>query len=745
MPETAAQLPYLDRTRPSSERAADLLSRLTLDEKISILGNAFPGLPRLGIQPFHWGGECLHGLVHTGRASVFPTPVAMAATFDDALVRRVAEAIALEARAKYHSAWRGHNGFVSLAFWTPNINLFRDPRWGRGQETWGEDPTLTGRMGAAFVRGLQGDDPEHLRLVACAKHYAVHSGPENIRNGFDATVSPKVLHETYLPHFRHLVAAGAATVMGAYNAVNGHPCCAHPHLLGDILRGDWGFEGFVVSDAGAISNFHGPKHGQGLRTAGAGKDHADERWAHLQDTVTVGHGITADVVESAALALRNGCDMSIGRELPANASEALRRGLIATADIDRAAKRILRVLCRVGGFDPLEASPHAAVPTSVIASAEHRALSRRAATASLVLLKNRGVLPLAASVRTVAVSGPTAADIESLLGNFYRGISERLVTIVEGITAAAPDGVAVTYMKGTGLRQPNLFDSTWSIGLAEWADVAVVCLGSTPLMEGENGECLETTTGGDRDSMELPDVQVAYLRRVRAKIGAKPIVVVLTGGSPIVCPEVHELADAVLLAWFGGDQAGLAVGDVLFGHAAPGGRLPFTVPASPTHVPDYADYSMRGRTYRYDAEDPLYPFGFGLGYGKIVYGPLRFALTTLAPNQNLEGQVDVRNCGDRATDEVVQVYIADEVDAAAGGPRINLRDYQRVTLQPGETRTLDIRLEASAFARIDDRGHVVTGTGTFSVIVGGCSPGPRAVALEAPAPAVARIMVVASR
>jgi beta-glucosidase len=735
MPTTAPR--FRDRARSSSERVADLLPRLKTAEKIALLGSAFPGIPRLGIGPKQWGGECLHGLVHTGRASVFPAPVALAATFDDALVGRIAEAISLEARAKYHSpAWRGRNGFISLAYWTPNINLFRDPRWGRGQETWGEDPTLTGRMGAAFVRGLQGDDPEHLRVMACAKHYAVHSGPEALRNGFDARVSPKVLRETYLPHFRQLVRAGAATVMGAYNAVNGVPCCGHEELLETILRREWGFGGFVVSDAGAISGFHGRK-GQRRGKAGFG----DERWAFLEDTVTTGHGVTADAVESAAYALKNGCDMAIGTELQANAAAALERGLITVADLDRAAGRILGVLCRVGGLDPERASRHAKTPTSVIASPKHRALSRLAATRALVLLKNRGVLPFSPTVRTVAVSGPTAADAESLLGNFYRGISDRLVTLVEGMVARAPDGVTVTYMKGTGLAQPNLFDSTWAIGLAEWADAAVVCLGTTPLMEGENGECIESTSGGDRASMELPEVQLGYLRRLREKIGAKPIVVVLTGGSPIICPEVHELADAVLLAWYGGDQAGLAVGDVLFGHLPPGGRLPFTVPASPEQVPDLADYSMRGRTYRYQTAEPLYPFGFGLGYGRVAYRALKLSARKLRAGAGLTASVTVANVGSAPLEEVVQLYIADHTDAKAGGPRVNLRDYRRIALRPRQQRVVRFRITPEALTRIGRDGREVAGAGRFTITIGGCSPGKRGVALGAPKPLTAELII----
>jgi beta-glucosidase len=737
MPATAEL--FRNRKKPSAERAADLLPRLSVTEKISLLGTAFPGVKRLGIAPLQWGGECLHGLVHTGRATVFPAPVAMAATFDDGLVKRIAEAIATEARAKYHSPkWRGRNGFISLAYWTPNINLFRDPRWGRGQETWGEDPMLTGRMGAAFVRGLQGDDPEHLRVVACAKHYAVHSGPEALRNGFDARVSPKVLRETFLPHFRQLVDAGVATVMGAYNAVNGVPCCGHDQLLNQILRDEWEFDGFVVSDAGAISGFHGKK---GQRREKTKEGFGDERWAFLEDTVSTGHGVTADVVESAAYALKNGCDMAIGTEMVNNVAEALKRGLITEADLDRAAGRILRVMARIGALDPEKASPYAKVPTSVIASPKHRALSLSSATRSLVLLKNDGVLPLAPSVKTVAVSGPTAADAEVLLGNFYRGISDRLVTIVEGLVARAPDGVTVTYMKGTGLRQPNLFDSTWAIGLAEWAEVAVICLGSTPLMEGENGECLETTAGGDRDSMELPEVQVAYLRRVREKIGKKPIVVVLTGGSPIICPEVHELADAVLLAWYGGDQTGTAVGDVVFGRAAPGGRLPFTVPASSAQVPDYADYSMQGRTYRYASEAPLYPFGFGLGYGRVEYSKLKLSAAKLKVGEGLTATVTVTNRGKAPTEEVAQLYIADHADAAAGGPRLNLRDYQRISLPAGKSRSVTFRLPARAFERIEESGKPVAGTGRFTITVGGCSPGDRGTELGAPRPVSADLSI----
>lgn len=439
---------YLDYSRSLPERVDDLIARLTLEEKISQLQNNAPGIPRLNIPAYNYWNEALHGVARNGRATVFPQAIGLAATWDPALVGRVAAAIGDEARAKYHAALARHGAtqlYQGLTFWSPNVNIYRDPRWGRGQETWGEDPTLTGAMGAAFVRGMQGDDPRYLKTAACAKHYAVHSGPEKLRHGFDAQVSLRDLHETYLPAFRALVAAGVEAVMGAYNRVNGAPCCAHPYLLGTVLRESWGFAGHVVSDCGAVADIY------------------------------EGHGTAADAAEAAALALTQGCDLECGntyRQLGA----ALERGLVTEAAIDRALARVLATRFKLGMFDPPERVPYAATPLEVVASPAHRALAHAAAVQSVVLLKNRGnILPLGPAVRTIRVLGPTAADVGALLGS-YHGLNGTLTTLLEGIVDRLPEGVGLEYRQGCQLIHPQTATQEWLFSPRSQPDVVIACM-----------------------------------------------------------------------------------------------------------------------------------------------------------------------------------------------------------------------------------------------------------------------------
>ena len=390
---------FRDETLPIDTRVKDLLARMTVDEKIAQLTSYSKGVARLGVNDYYWGGECLHGLCHTGKATVFPATVAMAATFDPGLVEKIASAIGDEARAKYHDEkWRDLAAPKStLTFWTPNINIFRDPRWGRGQETYGEDPVLTGTMGAAFVRGLQGKHPKYIKAMGCAKHYAAHSGPERLRSNFDVKVSRRELFETYLPAFEMLVKADVGSVMAAYNAVNGEPCPGSPTLLQEILRGKWGFKGFVTSDAGAIPNMHN------------------------------NFKVTANDVESAARAITIGCDTDIGNGLTRHLPDALKQGLVTEADIDRSAARVLSIRFRLGEFDDPTHVPYTKIGRKVIQSKKHIALARETAAKSCVLLKNNGCLPFGPKVRTICVTGPNAADLQVLLGNFYRGVSGRLV------------------------------------------------------------------------------------------------------------------------------------------------------------------------------------------------------------------------------------------------------------------------------------------------------------------------------
>lgn len=703
--------PYLNPDLPIEERVDDLVARMTLEEKCGQMRYEAPAIERLGIPEYNWWNECLHGVARAGRATVFPQAVNMAAAFDPELLGEVASAIALEGRAKHHAAAAaGNRGkYRGLTFWTPNINIFRDPRWGRGQETYGEDPHLTATLGAAFVKGLQGDGSDNngfLRATACAKHFAVHSGPEGLRHEFDARPPKKDFHETYLPAFRALAEAGVESFMGAYNRVYGEPACGSKLLLQEILRGRWGFEGHVVSDCWAIRDFH---------------EH---------------HGVTGDIVESAALAVNNGCDLNCG-EAFGSLLAAVDRGLVSEETIDRAVRRLMRARFRLGMFDPPERVPLASTPLSVVGSEEHRALARRAATAGVVLLKNNGVLPLRRDLRRMFLLGPNAASAEVLLGNYY-GQSDRLVTVLEAITAACPEGLTLEYRPGYLLDRENPNPIDWSPFEAKLTDVSVFVGGLQPIQEGEEGEALVSTQKGDRERIELPRSQINALRGLKA--GGKPVVLVLTGGSPIALGEAAEIADAILWIGYPGEQGGYAAADVLFGEANPAGRLPVTWPKRTEDLPPFEDYSMRGRTYRYADAEPLYPFGFGLSYTSFTYEGVRLSGERIGEGGSVQATVRVRNTGERDGDEVVQLYVRRE-GAGADEPRWTLRGFRRLTLAAGETRETEFWITTRDLAGYDAEGREVLRPGRYEVVAAGAVPTERARALGAAEPARAWLTV----
>lgn len=695
---------FRDPSRPAGERVADLLSRLTLDEKISQLVNDSPAIERLGIPAYDWWSECLHGVGRAGRATVFPQAIGLGATFDEDLVKQVAGVIAEEGRAKHNAAVAASGGnsprYGGLTFWTPNINIFRDPRWGRGQETYGEDPFLTGTLGAAFVRGLQGDDPRYIKAAACAKHYAVHSGPEPLRHSFNAVVSPKDLNETYLPAFHRLVDAGVAGVMCAYNRLDGEPCCGNRTLLGKILRDDWKFEGYVVTDCGAVWDMH------------------------------QGHKTSKDAAEAAALALKSGVNVECGHDV-LKVKEAMGRGLVTEADIDAALTPAMRVRMRLGMFDPPEVVPFSKIGMEVVDSAAHRAVARRAAAESIVLLKNKnGVLPLKKSVKSLAVVGPSAASVEALLGNYY-GVSGSMVTVLEGVVAGAPPACSVEYVQGCLLNQKS-GGNGGAVWVSQGKDAVIAVVGLTSLLEGEEGDALANTTGGDRADIGLPANQVAFLKELRKGV-KQPLIVVLTGGGPIACPEVEELADAVLMAWYPGEEGGAAVADVLFGNVNPSGRMPVTVPRSVEQLPAFEDYAMngaKGRTYRYMKEEPLWPFGFGLSYAKFEFRDLKVISRGLSTDSVAELEVTVENSGAVAGDEVVQVYVAAPEDVG-NAPISSLRAVRRVRLEPGARQTLRIPVTRPMLELVNDKGEQRMARDTYRILVGGCSPGGRGEALGA--------------
>ncbi len=706
---TIVAMPFLDPDLPLNQRVADLISRLTLPEKINQLLHENNGVEHLGVPAYNWWSEACHGVGRNGRATVFPQVIGLGATWNRALVQRVASSISDEARAKHHAALAAgrHGQYQGLTFWTPNINIFRDPRWGRGQETFGEDPYLTGELGVAMVRGLQGDDPHYLKTAACAKHYAVHSGPEQERHNFDAQPTPKDLAETYLPAFEKLVRAGVEAVMGAYNRTLGEPCCASQFLIGDILRGRWQFAGHFVSDCGAIDDFH--QH----------------------------HKITKNAAESAALAVRNGCDLNCGCTYN-DLVVAVRDGLITEAQIEVSLRRLLATKFKLGLFDPPARVPWARTPVSVIDSDAHRALSHQAAVESIVLLKNNGVLPLRADHESLLVCGPTAASTTALLGNYY-GFSPRLITLAEGIIERAPESCRVVYRTGCPLSSPMAPGANYTYNTAAENEITIAVLGLDPSLEGEEGDTVASPTGGDRDVIELPAVQLDFIRELRRH--ARKLIVVLTGGSALAVPEVHEIADAVLQVWYPGCEGGRALAAVLFGDTPPSGKMPLTVPRRTADLPPFSDYAMRGRTYRFAEIEPLYPFGFGLGYDPVSYGQLALSTPRLAANESALASTTLRNGGARPVVETVQCYLLPP-RTHAGSPRATLVDFQKVTVPAGGSLRVEFRVLAAAFAQVDATGRFVNVPGTYGLVLGAASPGARAQALGAPAPATGEIDLV---
>lgn len=702
----SASFPFLDPSLALSARIDDLVARLTLPEKINQLLHENNAVPRLGVPAYNWWNEACHGVGRNGRATVFPQVIGLGATWNRDLVQRVADTIADEARAKHHTALAAgrHGQYQGLTFWTPNINIFRDPRWGRGQETFGEDPFLTGELGSAMVRGLQGNDPCYLKTAACAKHYAVHSGPEQERHGFDACPTPKDLHETYLPAFEKLVATGVEAVMGAYNRTLGEPCCGSKFLLGDVLRTRWGFQGHVVSDCGAIDDFH--RH----------------------------HHVTTDAASSAALAVKNGCDLNCGCTYN-DLVVAVQSGLITEAEIEVSVRRLLATKFKLGLFDPPAQVPWSGLSSAVVDCEKHRALAREAAVESIVLLKNNGVLPLRADHESLLVTGPTAASVPALLGNYY-GFSPKLVTLAEGILERAPESCRVVYRMGCPLSSPMAPGVNYTFGTAAENEITIAVLGLDPSLEGEEGDTVASPSGGDRDVIELPAVQLDFLVELRKH--ARKLIVVLTGGSSIAAPEVHALADAVLHVWYPGCEGGRALASVLFGDTSPSGKLPLTVPRRTADLPPFRDYAMRGRTYRFATVAPLYPFGFGLSYARLSYGPLTLSAPTLAAHETLVAETTLTNASDRAVSETVQCYLTPPLDWPEA-PLATLIGFQKLSVPAHTTVAVRFTLPATSFAQIDAAGRSVHAPGSYGLVVGSASPGDLAPALGAPSPAVTNV------
>ncbi len=693
-----SQVIYLDTSQPIEVRVNDLISKLTLEEKVSQMMHRSPAIPRLNMPAYNWWNECLHGVARSGTATVFPQSIGLGATFDDDLIFRIGTAVSDEARAMYNASIKKgyYDHYAGLTFWTPNINIFRDPRWGRGQETYGEDPFLTSKLGVSYVKALQGNNPKYLKIAACAKHFAVHSGPEKLRHEFNAKVSDKDLYETYLPAFKALVDANVEAVMCAYNRTNDTPCCGNNLLLKQILRDKWNFKGHIVSDCWALSDI-------------------DTR-----------HKVTKNKVESAALALKSGVNLNCGDTYDPYLIDAVKLGLVTEKEIDQSLSILLKTKFKLGMFDPPEKNPYNSIPVSVINSEENRQLAREAALKSVVLLKNsKNVLPLKKDIRLLYLTGPNATSLEVLLGNYY-GVNNKMTTILEGFAGKIAPGSQLQYEQGCLLDRPNVNPIDWASSHAEDADAVVVVLGISGLLEGEEGESIASEYYGDRLDYNIPKNQIDYLKKL--KVVNKPLIVIITGGSPMNLSEVHELADAILLVWYPGEEGGNAVADIVFGDVSPSGKLPVTFPKSFDQLPPYEDYSMEGRTYRYMKEEPMYPFGFGLSYTQFEYSNLKLSKEKLRKDQSLDAVVTVANTGNYKSDEVVQLYICN-MNSEHKAPLIALKGFKRITLKPNEVTNIKFVITPEMLTYVDDKGKTCTASGKYKVFIGGSLPCKRSETL----------------
>jgi len=838
---------YLDPSQPIDARVDDLIKRMTLEQKAQQLVNQARAIPELQVPAYDWWSEALHGVANAGTATVFPEPVGLAATFDDRLIHEMAVVIGTEARAKHNQAVRAGRRDImeGLDFWSPNINIFRDPRWGRGQETYGEDPFLTGRMGVAFVTGLQGDDPKYFRVISTPKHFAVHSGPEPTRHSMDVPASKHDMEDTYLPAFRATVMEGKAeSVMCAYNRVNGQPACANTFLMKDQLRGAWKFNGYVVSDCGAIVD------------------------------IFEGHHFVKSRAEAAAAAIKTGMDnecIDFFSKVTDDHDykpylEAVKQGFLSEADIDVSLRRLFTARMRLGMFDPPEMVPYANTPESEIDSAPHRQLALKIARESMTLLKNDGTLPLGANAKKILVVGPLADSVEVLHGN-YNGTASHAVTALEGIRKQfgaaqvtyepgtnflremppvptsvlttedgkpglkaeyfggdlsgtpqvtrtdpivdlqsfrlspdpqaflGPEGMKDFSVRWTGFLTPSesgtyqlgLFGSnsrmwfdgklivdhpvpfefiekTVSVSLtkghrypvkveflkggfltkmvwqlagkdpmieatsaAQKADVIVAVVGITSRLEGEEMKgAVPVFRGGDRTSLNLPEEESALLGALKGT--GKPLVVVLMNGSALAVNWANDHANAILDAWYSGEEGGTAIAETLAGVNNPAGRLPVTFYKGTEQLPEFEDYNMKNRTYRYFTGEPLYPFGYGMSYSTYEYSGLKLSNSPLQAGSPVDVDVDVKNASKRDGDEVVQVYIS--FPKLAGAPLKALRGFTRVHLKAGEQQHVKLTLSPRDLSYVNEAGDRFVSTGDYLITVGGGQPGTQAAHAE---------------
>ena len=698
-----------EKTAEYRKRAAELVSKMTLKEKISQMLSWAPAIERLGIPAYNWWSEGIHGVGRAGTATVFPQAIGMAAAFDPDMMHKVGETVGVEARGKYNlcRSYGDRDIYKGLTVWAPNINIFRDPRWGRGHETYGEDPYLTSRLGVNFVEGMQGDDPDYLQAAACAKHFAVHSGPEDQRHYFNAEVNQQDLWETYLPAFRALVEeAGVEAVMGAYNRTNGEPCCGSKTLLKDILRGKWHFQGHVTSDCWAIKDFH------------------------------EGHMVTDGPVDSVSLAVNNGCDLNCGN-LYVYLEQAVAEGKVKEETIDECVTHLFTTRFKLGMFDEDDKVPYNKLGHDAVDTAASKAFNLEVAEKILVLLKNKdNILPLDKSkLKSIAVVGPNADSRKALVGN-YEGTASRYFTVLDGLHEYLGDDVQIRYSEGchlyadklNGLAQEGELISEVK-GVCAESDVVICCLGLDSGLEGEEGDQGNQFASGDKPNLNLPGHQEEILR-VCFDSG-KPVIVVVLSGSALAINTAENEAAAVLQAWYPGAMGGLAVARALFGEVNPQGKLPVTFYHSDADLPSFTDYAMKGRTYRYIETEPLYPFGYGLSYARFTFNDAAVSAGTAGPD-GVDVSVTVRNEGSRAGTETVEVYVKAE---RPGTPNAQLKGLAKVSLQPGEEQRVTVHLPLAALALCDEAGVSQVLPGDYTLWVGGSQPDTRSITLTGQAPA----------
>ncbi|MBR5408241.1 MAG: glycoside hydrolase family 3 C-terminal domain-containing protein [Lachnospiraceae bacterium] len=699
-------------TREEARKKAEkLVGMMTVEEKASQLRYDSPAIERLSIPAYNWWNEALHGVARAGQATVFPQAIAMAAVFDEEMSEKVGEVVSTEARAKYNAVSEegDRDIYKGLTMWSPNINIFRDPRWGRGHETLGEDPYLTSKLGAAYVRGLQGNG-ECLRTAACAKHFAVHSGPEAIRHEFDAKASKKDMRETYLPAFEECVKeAKVEAVMGAYNRTNGEPCCAHTELMENILRGEWGFEGHFVSDCWAIRDFH---------------EH---------------HMVTKTVEESAALALKKGCDVNCGNTY-IHMMKAYNDGLVTEEDITKACVRLYTTRFMLGLFDSGEYDD---IPYEKVECREHRELALEVAEKAMVLLKNDDFLPInKGELNTIGVIGPDADSRVALIGN-YHGTSSRYVTLLEGIQDEVGSNTNVLYSQGCHLyldrveplavKNDRLAEAKV---VANHSDVVVLVLGLDETLEGEEGDTGNSYASGDKVDLNFPESQTELAKAIIAT--GKPIVIAVMTGSAMDLKFAKEASNvkAIIQAWYPGAFGGKAFANILFGKKSPSGKLPVTLYNSLDELPEFTDYSMKGRTYRYMEHEAQYPFGFGLTYGKVSIKSAELdtdALKTAVKDDVLEAvnidiTVDIKNESNRELEEVIQIYIKDNESKLAVRNH-SLCAFKRVALNAGEEKKVTLPISGKAFMEYNEEGKRVLDSKSFTLFAGVSQPDEVSVSL----------------